>query len=315
MAFRAVGLREHFEAVVTAEGHQRAQAVAGADAARAWSDSAPAPERAVYMGDARSTSRPAGPRAWPRPPSPGASSRRRRSRPPRPTSRSRRPPRSPTCASTAGARRPAPTRRATMTRAGRRARRRWRRRRRRAADLRREIERHAHLYYVLDRPEIGDADYDALLRELQEHRGRVPRAAHTRLAHPARRRPAAREVRAVAPPAAHALAGQRAQRGRAARLGPAQPPPARGARARRRAPALRDRAQDRRPRHLARLPRRRLRARRDARQRRRRRGRDGQPAHHPRLPLRLRGSSAARRRRRWSRCAARSTCRWPASSA
>jgi DNA ligase (NAD+) len=39
--------------------------------------------------------------------------------------------------------------------------------RRRAADLRREIERHAHLYYVLDRPEIGDADYDALLRELQ----------------------------------------------------------------------------------------------------------------------------------------------------
>ena len=39
---------------------------------------------------------------------------------------------------------------------------------RRAAELRREIERHAHLYYVLDRPEIGDADYDALLHELQE---------------------------------------------------------------------------------------------------------------------------------------------------
>ncbi len=38
--------------------------------------------------------------------------------------------------------------------------------RRRAADLRRKIERHAHLYYVLDRPEIGDADYDALLHEL-----------------------------------------------------------------------------------------------------------------------------------------------------
>jgi DNA ligase (NAD+) len=40
--------------------------------------------------------------------------------------------------------------------------------RRRAADLRREIEHHAHLYYVLDRPEIGDADYDALLHELQD---------------------------------------------------------------------------------------------------------------------------------------------------
>ena len=39
---------------------------------------------------------------------------------------------------------------------------------RRAAELRREIERHAHLYYVLDQPEIGDADYDALLHELQE---------------------------------------------------------------------------------------------------------------------------------------------------
>jgi DNA ligase (NAD+) len=39
---------------------------------------------------------------------------------------------------------------------------------RRAAELRREIERYAHLYYVLDQPEIGDADYDLLLHELQE---------------------------------------------------------------------------------------------------------------------------------------------------
>jgi DNA ligase (NAD+) len=39
---------------------------------------------------------------------------------------------------------------------------------RRAAELRHEIERHADLYYVLDQPEIGDADYDLLLHELQE---------------------------------------------------------------------------------------------------------------------------------------------------
>jgi len=37
----------------------------------------------------------------------------------------------------------------------------------RAHWLRREIERHNHLYYVLDAPEIGDAEFDALFRELQ----------------------------------------------------------------------------------------------------------------------------------------------------
>ena len=44
----------------------------------------------------------------------------------------------------------------------------------RAAELRRQIEHHAHLYYVLDQPEIGDADYDALLHELQELEGEYP---------------------------------------------------------------------------------------------------------------------------------------------
>ncbi len=34
--------------------------------------------------------------------------------------------------------------------------------------LRREIERHNHLYFVLDRPEITDAEYDALFRQLIE---------------------------------------------------------------------------------------------------------------------------------------------------
>ncbi len=34
--------------------------------------------------------------------------------------------------------------------------------------LRQELRRHEHLYYVLDQPEISDADYDALMRRLQE---------------------------------------------------------------------------------------------------------------------------------------------------
>ena len=38
---------------------------------------------------------------------------------------------------------------------------------RRAAELRREIERHNHRYYVLDDPQIGDDAYDALLDELR----------------------------------------------------------------------------------------------------------------------------------------------------
>ena len=37
----------------------------------------------------------------------------------------------------------------------------------RAGQLREEINRHNRLYYVLDRPEISDADYDLLMRELR----------------------------------------------------------------------------------------------------------------------------------------------------
>jgi DNA ligase (NAD+) len=40
--------------------------------------------------------------------------------------------------------------------------------------LRAAIRRHDHLYYVLDRPEIADADYDRLFRELQELEERFP---------------------------------------------------------------------------------------------------------------------------------------------
>jgi DNA ligase (NAD+) len=38
----------------------------------------------------------------------------------------------------------------------------------RIAELRRQIEHHDHRYYVLDDPEVSDARYDALLRELRE---------------------------------------------------------------------------------------------------------------------------------------------------
>ena len=38
---------------------------------------------------------------------------------------------------------------------------------RRAEELRAELRRHEHLYYVLDAPKISDAQYDALMNELK----------------------------------------------------------------------------------------------------------------------------------------------------
>jgi len=38
----------------------------------------------------------------------------------------------------------------------------------RVEQLREELRRHEHLYYVLDKPEISDAEYDGLMRELQK---------------------------------------------------------------------------------------------------------------------------------------------------
>jgi DNA ligase (NAD+) len=46
--------------------------------------------------------------------------------------------------------------------------------RRRIHALRRQIRRHDYRYYVLDRPAISDAAYDALLRELQRVEARFP---------------------------------------------------------------------------------------------------------------------------------------------
>jgi DNA ligase (NAD+) len=47
----------------------------------------------------------------------------------------------------------------------------------RAAELRTALEHHAHRYYVLDDPEIGDDEYDALLDELRELERRHPELA------------------------------------------------------------------------------------------------------------------------------------------
>ncbi len=44
----------------------------------------------------------------------------------------------------------------------------------RAAELRRLLERANHAYYVLDKPEISDAEYDRLFRELQELEAQHP---------------------------------------------------------------------------------------------------------------------------------------------
>ena len=38
----------------------------------------------------------------------------------------------------------------------------------RAADLRQRLEQASYEYYVLDRPEVSDKEYDRMFRELQE---------------------------------------------------------------------------------------------------------------------------------------------------
>src|SRR3954462_6756294 len=44
-------------------------------------------------------------------------------------------------------------------------------------ELSEELRRHEHLYYVLDQPEITDAEYDALMRRLQELEAEHPELA------------------------------------------------------------------------------------------------------------------------------------------
>ena len=54
--------------------------------------------------------------------------------------------------------------------------------------LRAELRRHEHLYYVLDQPAVSDAEYDALMRELQRMETAHPELGHAGISHPARRR-------------------------------------------------------------------------------------------------------------------------------
>ena len=65
--------------------------------------------------------------------------------------------------------------------------------RERRRELARQIDDAQYRYYVLDAPTIADAEFDALMRELEALEDEYPGAAHARLADPAgRRRPTPR---------------------------------------------------------------------------------------------------------------------------
>ncbi len=152
---------------------------------------------------------------------------------------------------------------------------------RRIADLRALIRHHEERYYVLNAPEIADAEFDALMESLAGARARAPGARDAGFADPARGRPPRRRVRRGRAPGAHALARQLLQRG-----GGGGVRRARAARPGRRcgrsgAGRVRRRTEDRRPQHLADLRGRAARARRDPGRRVSRRGRDGERPDHP----------------------------------
>ncbi len=78
-------------------------------------------------------------------------------------------------------------------------------------ELRMQLEHHAHRYYVLDDPEIGDDAYDALLDEL---RGLEREYPQLRSADSPTQRVGGEPVgklEKVTAPGADALAGQRSQ--------------------------------------------------------------------------------------------------------
>ena len=143
------------------------------------------------------------------------------------------------------------------------------------------MARASHLYHVEDAPEITDAEYDRLYRELQDLEERFPDLVTTDS--PTQRvgeRPTGAPDRGRAPDA-DAQPRERVQRRRVASLRPARAarPWRVGGRGEGAAP-LRGRAQDRWPRDQPSLRARPLRAGRHPRRRLDRRGRDAEPAHH-----------------------------------
>ncbi len=80
---------------------------------------------------------------------------------------------------------------------------------RRAEALRRDLHLHNHRYYVLDDPLISDAEYDALLRELQRLEFQFPELVVPGLPHPTGGRTAPGAVRQGPPRRAHAESGER----------------------------------------------------------------------------------------------------------
>ena len=178
----------------------------------------------------------------------------------------------------------------------------------RAAELRGLLEHHNHRYYVLDDPEISDPEYDDLLRELmaleeQHPELRTPDSPTQRVG----AKPAGR-FGEVPPPAADAVARERAGRDRAAGMGAAGSQPAHEARDSGARDRVRHGAEDRRARDLAGLRERSARARSHARRRRDRRGRHRRTSGRS-ARCRCGSQNQASGLRRWSRCAARSTCR------
>ncbi len=74
----------------------------------------------------------------------------------------------------------------------------------RAEELRRQLEHHEYLYYVLDRPEITDAEYDAPHAGVARSRNGSPGAVYSRFSDPASGRPTTRRIREGAAQLAHA---------------------------------------------------------------------------------------------------------------
>ena len=169
----------------------------------------------------------------------------------------------------------------------------------RAQSLREQIEEANYRYYVLDEPEITDAEFDALLRELveletQHPELRTPDSPTQRVGAPASERFAPYEHARPMLSLANATSFEelRAFDERARKV-------AGGGR------RVRLRAEDRRARGRARLSRRLAAARRNARRRAHRRRRYAEPAH--RQDDSAAAAGARRSPRSWRR-AARSTC-------